>query len=79
MVGQKFYFRSIDVVFCRFFARSGSIKRVLTQLTLLQRSCVGHPEGPKVAPPSVFNGRTCIEVCSVGSGISSAASCYYCK
>ena len=31
-----------------------------------------------MAPPSVFNGRNCIEVCSVGSGISSAASRYYC-
>ena len=61
-----------------FLARSGSIKRVLTQLTLPQRSCVGQPEGPEVAPPSVFNGRNCIEVCAVGSGISSAASCY-CK
>ena len=30
-------------------------------------------------PPSVFNGRNCIEVCSVGSGISSATSRYYCK
>ena len=62
-----------------FFARSGSIKRVLTQLTLPQRSCFGQPEGPEVAPPSVFNGRNCIEVCSVRSGISSAASRYYCK
>ena len=32
-----------------------------------------------MAPPSVFNGRNCIEVCSVGSGISSAAIRYYCK
>ena len=77
--GQTFYSRSINVVFWRFFARSGSIKRVLTQLTLPQRSCVGQPEGPEVAPPTVFNGRNCIEVCSVGSGISSAAIRYYCK
>ena len=27
----------------------------------------------------MFNGHNCVEVCSVGSGISSAASCYYCK
>ena len=53
--------------------RSGSIKRVLAQLTLPQ------PAGPEVAPPRVFNGRNCIEVCSVGSEISSAASSYYCK
>ena len=79
MVGQKFYFRSINVVFWRFFAQSGSIKRVLTQLILPPRSCVGQPEGPEVAPPSVFNGRNCIEVCPVGSGNSSAASRYYCK
>ena len=32
-----------------------------------------------MAPPSVFNGRNFIEVCSVGSGISSAASRYYCR
>ena len=62
-----------------FFARSGSIKRVLAQLTLPQRGCVGQPAGPEVAPSSVFNGRNCTEVCSVGSGISSAAICYYCK
>ena len=61
------------------FARSGSINRVLTQLTLPQRSCVGQPEGLEVAPPSVFKGRNCIEVYSVGSGISSAAIHYYCK
>ena len=61
------------------FARSGSVKWVLAQLTLPQRGCVGQPTGPEVAPPSVFNGRNCIEVCSVGSGICSAASRYYCK
>ena len=60
--GQKFYFRSINVVFCRFFSRSGSIKRVLAQLTLPQRGCVSQPAGPEVAPPSVFNGRNCISL-----------------
>ena len=59
--------------------RSGSIKRVLAQLTLPQRGCVGQPAGPEVAPPSVFNGGNYTEVCSVGSGISSASSRYYCK
>ena len=29
--------------------RSGSIKRVLSQLTLPQRSCVGQPEGSEMA------------------------------
>ena len=62
---QKFYFRSINVAFWRFFARSCSIKWVLTQLTLPRRSCVGQP---KVAPPSMYNGRNCIKVWSVGSG-----------
>ena len=65
--------------FAVFLGRSGSIKRVLAQLTLPQRGCVGQPTGPEVAPPSVFNGRNCIEVCSVGRGISSAAIRYYCK
>ena len=32
--GRNFYFRSINVVFCVFFARGGSTKRVLAQLTL---------------------------------------------
>ena len=35
--GQTFYFRSINVVLWRFFARSGSVKRVPTQLILPQR------------------------------------------
>ena len=32
-----------------------------------------------MAPPSVFNGRNGIDVCPVGSGISSTAIRYYCK
>ena len=32
-----------------------------------------------MAPPSVFNGSNCNEVCPVGSEISSAVSRYYCK
>ena len=47
MVGPEFFFLIYQCCFLAvFFARSGSIKRVLTQLTLPQRSCVGQPEGP---------------------------------
>ena len=77
--GKKNFALDINVVFLRFFARSSSIKRVLAQLTLPQRGCVGQPAGPEVAPPSVFNVRNCTKVCGAGSGISSAASRYYCK
>ena len=79
MVGPEILFSTYQWFFWRFIARSGSIQRVLAQLTLPQRGCVGQTAGPEVAPPSVVNGHNCTEVCSVGSGISSAASRYYCE
>ena len=58
------------------FARGGSTKRFLAQLTSPQRGFVGQAAGLEVAPPSVFYGHNLIEVRCVGSGMASSARRY---
>ena len=67
------------MLFFGFFARGGSTKRVLAQLTLFQRRLCCQVAGPDVAPPSVFYGHHYIEVRCVGSGMASSESRYYRK
>ena len=62
MVETDYYFRSINVVFWRFFTRGRDAKRLRAELTIAQRGLVNGPVRPEVAPHSVFHGQNFIEV-----------------
>ena len=78
MVGPEILFSIYQCCFLAGFCAKW-LHKAGSSPTNLTSARLGRPAGPEVAPPSMFNGCNCIEVCNVVSGISSAASRYYCK